>query len=671
MHPRRAFVQVLVCIGLLLTACSGRPATPAATPAQPTVAAPTEQVVATPTPVAEPSPEPATVVGFEEGACVFDVPARLQAQCGYVIVPEDHSDPGGPAIRLAVAVFKSGSSARQADPVFVLAGGPGERAVEYAADLFDQWLPMVGERDLVVFDQRGAGLSEPALECPELVEAAYETLDEPDPDVSSRETYEGLMACRERLEQEGYNLSVYNTAQNAADVDAIRLALGYDQINLVGGSYGSMLAQAVMRDYPARIRSVVVNSVLPLEKSFYVDSVAVAPEAILRLLNACAADSACAAAYPDLEDVLYETIEQLNREPVPVTLTHPLTFETYDAVLTGDTVVGNLVLLLYWTEFIPSLPRAIYNVSQGDCRLMTQLFSLNLIAYDAVSQGMKFSVLCSEDLIGRTMEEYMDRMEALPEPLQGRESPESAAEHNPCAICEDWNVPQAGPSAKQPLASDIPTLILEGEFDPVTPPEYGELLAGHLPNSYLFTLPGAGHNVLTANECARELVGAFLDDPNRAPGASCIDEMTGVAFDVPGSIEVTLKPFVDSERRFKGLVPDGWVELGPGNLARGASFSDPTLFLLQAGQGTTSLFLTLFAEMFELDASAEPVRHATVGTFTWDFYEHELEGYPLDLALAEQGGNVYLVMMVSARDEREALYEQLFMPAVEAMAPLD
>ena len=666
MQPRRALAQVLVCIGLLVTACSGRPARPAATPAQQTVAAPTQQAVAT----SEPSVEPASVVEFEEGPCSFDVPAGMQAKCGYVVVPEDHSEPGGPVIRLAVAVFKSASTARQPDPVFVLAGGPGERAVEYALNVFEQWRPMFGERDFILFDQRGAGLSDPSLECPEVVRAVYELLDEPDPDVSSQATYEALMACRERLEEEGHNLSAFNTIQNAADVDAIRLALGYDQVNLVGGSYGSMLAQAVMRDHPAGIRSVVVNSVLPLEKSFFIDSLPAAPEAIIHLLDACVADPPCNAAYPRLQDVLYETIDELNRDPVPVTLTHPLTFESYDAVLTGDAVVGNLVLLLYWTELIPSLPRAIYNVSQGDYQLMTQLFSLNLVAYDAVSQGMKFSVLCAEDLVGRTVQEYLDKKKALPKLLQGQESSESVTKYNPCAICEDWKVQQADPTAKQPLASEIPTLILEGEFDPVTPPEYGQLVAGYLPNSYFFTLPGVGHNVLTANECARQLVGAFLDDPAQAPDAACVTEMTGVIFDVPGRTRVTLKPFTDSERGFKGLVPDGWKELGPGSRVRATTMFDPTALLLQAGEGTAALFLPLFARQFQLDPEAKPMRRATVGVLTWDFYEFELQGYPLDLALAEQDQKVYLVMMVSAWDERDVLYEQLFMPAVEAMAPL-
>jgi pimeloyl-ACP methyl ester carboxylesterase len=362
--------------------------------------------------------------------------------------------------------------------------------VEHAPTLLEQWRPVVGERDLIIFDQRGAGLSEPALQCPEMVQAAYDLLDEPDPDVSTQTTYEALMACRERLAQEGHNLSAYNTIQNATDVHAISVALGYDQVNLLGGSYGSALAQAVMRHYPQRVRSVVINSVLPLEKSFFIDSVPAAPWAIIRLLEACAADPACDSAYPELQDVLYETIERLDREPVALTLTHPLSGQRYAAVMTGDGVVGNLVMLLYF-------------------------------------------------------------------------------------------------------------------------------------------------------------------------------------FDVPASTQVALKPFTDRERGFRGLVPEGWYEIEPANLVRATTMSDPTAFVLQSAKASAADLLAFLTMQLGLDPNARPVRRGREGVLTWSFYELDLQGYPLDLALAEQGQYVYLVMMVSARDERGTLYEQLFMPAVRAMAPLE
>ena len=123
--------------------------------------------------------------------------------------------------------------------------------------------------------------SEPALECPEFMQALLDLLDERDPDIALRTQFDAWMACRDRLVSEGHNLSAYNTTQNAADVNSIRIALGYDQVNLYGGSYGSLLAQAAMRDYPAGIRSVVLTSVLPLEKSLFVEGSTTIAKAIM------------------------------------------------------------------------------------------------------------------------------------------------------------------------------------------------------------------------------------------------------------------------------------------------------------------------------------------------------------------------------------------------------
>jgi len=255
--------SLLVLLTMLfgLTACS------IGTTPEPTKAATPTVVAPEPTATVEPTQEP--VATFEEAPCPFEVPEGAMVECGFVVVPEDHSDPTGPTIRLAVAVLKDQSGEHQPDPVMLLTGGPGEKTVANGPALAPVLAPIHPNRDLILFDQRGVGLSEPALECPEFVQALFDLLDEPDPNVALQARFDALMACRDRLMSEGHNLSAYNTVQNAADVDAIRVALGYDQVNLYGGSYGSLLAQATMRDHPEGIRSVAINSVLPLEKSLF------------------------------------------------------------------------------------------------------------------------------------------------------------------------------------------------------------------------------------------------------------------------------------------------------------------------------------------------------------------------------------------------------------------
>lgn len=660
--------KIFTLLALLAMLLGMAACTTGVTPEPTETASPTE-VAPEPTATVEPTQEP--VPTFEEAPCPFEVPEDAVVECGFVVVPEDHNNPAGPTIRLAVAVLKDQSEERQPDPVILLSGGPGEKTVANGPALAPVLAPIHPNRDLIVFDQRGVGLSEPALECPEFLQAVFDLLDEPDPDVALQTQFHGLMACRDRLLSEGYNLSAYNTVQSAADVNAIRIALGYDQVNLYGGSYGSLLAQATMRDHPQGIRSVAINSVLPLEKSLGVEGSTTTANAVMRLLDACAAHEACDSAYPDLHDVLFEVIDRLNAEPIPITVTNPLDGQSYDALLSGDAVLGNLVTFLYITQIIPVLPQAVYDVYNGDYELMTQLSSTRLALLDLASRGMMVSVLCTDDLIGRTPEDLLNVRAALPRQLLSSADPAVIIEYGLFGICENWPVEEADPWVKEPLVSDIPTLVLEGELDPVTPPEYGQLVAENLSNSYFFEFPGVGHDVL-ANECARSIGGGFVDDPTQAPNAACMAEMSGVVFDVPSEApELVLEPFTDEERGFSGLVPAGWQELAPANLVRGNTALDPTYFVLEATPGTAAELFANLAGQLGLDPGLEPVASAEVGNFTWDFYTFERRGNPADLALAEDGEKAYFVFLISALDEHDALYEQLFLPAVEAMAPLE
>jgi pimeloyl-ACP methyl ester carboxylesterase len=609
---------------------------------------------------------------FEEAPCPFDLPEGAPVECGFVVVPEDHNDPAGPTIRLAIVIVKDQSDDHQPDPVILLSGGPGEKEVASAPAIAQLLAPVYPNRDFIIFDQRGAGLSEPALECPEWVQAAFDLLDEPDPDVVLQTLFDALMACRDRLVSEGHNLAAYNTVQNAADVNAIRIALGYDQINLWGGSYGSLLAQATVRDHPEGIRSAAINSVLPLEKSLFVEASTTTSNAVMRLLDACAADEACNSAYPDLQDVLFEVIDQLNAEPVPITVTNPLDGQSYDEILTGDTVLGNLVLFLYFTRIIPVLPQAIHDVYDGNYELMTQLSSTRLSLFEALSRGMMFSVMCTEDLVGRTPEDLLNVMAALPRQLAGSTDPELEIEYGIFGICENWPVEEAGPWVKEPLVSDIPTLVLTGEFDPVTPPEYGQLVASHLSNSTFFELPGIGHDILVASECARSIIGDFIADPTQPPDASCIAEMPGVAFDLPREAEeVVLEPVTWEDSGISGLVPAGWTdELLPRNYRRGLTALDPTTLVQDAVPMTADELFGLLAMQLGLDPELESVASAESDSLVWDLYSFEYQSYRGDLALAEDDDKAYFVLLISPSDERDALYETVFLSVVDALAPL-
>jgi pimeloyl-ACP methyl ester carboxylesterase len=609
---------------------------------------------------------------FEEAPCPFDVWGDARIECGFVVVPEDHNKPDGPTIRLATSIVRDRSSAHQPDPVVLLSGGPGGYIVEYTVSAAAAYEPLYAYRDFVLFDQRGVGLSEPALECPEWEQKALDLLDEADPDLSLQEEYEAIMACRDRLVAEGYNLSLYNTTQNAADVDAIRLALGYDEIDLYGASYGSFLAQAVMRDYPQHIRSVVMTSVLPLETSFTIGDETVEADGIMRLIDTCAADEACNDAYPNLQDVLFQLIDDLNEDPVPIVVTDPDSGEMHDALLTGDTVRSDIVLALYSTPTIPVLPRAIFEAYQGDYKLMTELTGESLWVVGGLSRGMQFSVVCTEDLIGHTPQDQLEAMMSVPSQLRSSADPELYIEYGIFGVCANWPVEQADSSFKEPLVSSIPTLVLEGELDPVTPPEYGRLVAGYLSDVCYYEIPGAGHGVLAGDDCSLGIANAFVEDPSQAPDASCIAQMPGVVFDLPRELtELVLKPFTDEPMGLSGLVPEGWEEQFELDFRRGESALDPTRLVLGATWLPKDQLLNTLLSWLEIDEDVESVATTAVGNFTWDFYEFRAGAYPVDVALAEDNSTSYLVLLISPRDERDTLYDKVFVPVVEALAPLD
>ena len=250
------------------------------------------------------------LVEFESAQCQFEIHPGQTVDCGYLTVPEDRSQPDGPTIRLHVAIFRSHSDNPAPDPIVYLEGGPGGQALEAASLVFNRrFAPFLADRDLIMFDQRGVGYSEPALDCQELIDLTYETLAQ---DLSPEEilalSTEAIRSCRDRLVSEGVNLAAYNSAESAADLNDLRLALGYEEWNLYGISYGTRLALTTMRDYPQGIRSVILDSTYPLPVSINTETPANFDRALNVFFGGCATDPAGSEAYPDLETVFWELV---------------------------------------------------------------------------------------------------------------------------------------------------------------------------------------------------------------------------------------------------------------------------------------------------------------------------------------------------------------------------
>jgi pimeloyl-ACP methyl ester carboxylesterase len=467
---------------------------------------------------------------------MFDLPSGVQEGkdviCGYVDVPERHEDPQGSKIQLAVAILKSPSPNLQPDPLFMAQGGPGGSTIDAYAKVLLSGSRLLGNgnRDIILFDQRGTLYSRPELMCTEMDQLTLDTIEK---DLSNTESnrleLEAMQTCHARLVGEGISLSDFDSLENARDIDDLRQALGYEKINLYGVSYGTLLALQTMQLHPGNLRSVILDGVLPPQINFLIEVPQTTQRSITHLFQVCAADPSCNQAYPDLEKTFYDLVQKFEQEPARVPMTDSKSGITYQAVVDGDTFLNGLIQMLYVTSLIPALPHMIFDAQNGNFEFFGRIMSI-LVFDRTFSQGMYYSVLCAEDADFTPAEVNMNGVNTL---IQQAEADDPAQF---LKICNIWDVKQLGPSADQPVDSNIPTLILSGDFDPITPPSYGQKAAETLPNSFVYVFPAGGHGQALDGPCQDSVILAFLENPTQAPDASCINKISQPVFYTPANL---------------------------------------------------------------------------------------------------------------------------------------
>jgi pimeloyl-ACP methyl ester carboxylesterase len=472
---------------------------------------------------------------FEPAPCPF-IPAADQVEgrtvsCGFVMVPENRSRPEGSWIQLAVAIFNSSTAATR-PPLLLLGGGPGTFVLDTFGPIITGAVAhdFTAGRDLVMFDQRGVGHSQPALNCPELSDLTLRTLAmHLTRDQETEDQVAAAFACRDRLVASGIDLAAYHTAANAADVDDIRIALGYDRLDVWGISYGTRLALAVERDFPEAIHSLVLDSVLPPSINQVTDRAANAEHAFRTLFDGCAADLACAAAYPNLEIVFYDLVAEFNENPASFVAQDPGTGAVYNVLLTGDRLVRTLTAALTDASLIPFVPLVAASLRAGDFTLMSQATSLLMFGGRGQASGMFYSVNCADEVSRTSPAQVFAARRTV-----RREIVDALSEDARLRICAGWGAAQARRSDGRPVESNVPTLILAGEYDPLTPPPYARIAARTLHRSTWFVLPGIGHAAVPTSPCAHEVMIDFLAAPHLASVAPCIAEMPRPAWVIPG-----------------------------------------------------------------------------------------------------------------------------------------
>jgi pimeloyl-ACP methyl ester carboxylesterase len=414
------------------------------------------------------------------------------AQCGHLTVPENRHDTtgNGRTLDIEFAVLPATLGNPEPDPIFMLAGGPGQAAMT----AFPQILPALSKlnqnRDIVLVDQRGTGRSNP-LACPTIADLPLDSTEEM--------LNEALSACREQLAASN-DLTQYHTTIAMTDLDEVRAALGYEQINLLGISYGSRAALEYMRLFPEQTRSVVLNAVAGPELVLQLQAPQDGQRALDLFFARCAADDACHTTFPNLEAEFAGLLTQL-ADGVDVRLVHPTSGAVEEVTLNRDDFMQSIFALLYSADFVSLLPLLIHNAAESGDLSPIIAPALTVSSSSGIHHGMFYAVVCSEDA------PLIDLAEA--EALQAQTQFALVAE-DLLTICAEWPRATTPAELREPVTAVIPTLLLSGEADPITPPQYADSVAATLPNSHHLVIPGYGHDVLLVG-CIPSLVANFIN----------------------------------------------------------------------------------------------------------------------------------------------------------------
>lgn len=416
----------------------------------------------------------------------------VDAYCGTLRVFEDRRSQQGRTLDLSIVVLPALGNQPKPDPLFFLAGGPGQGAARMARQLRGLLGDILSSRDVVLVDQRGTGRSN-GLEC-EFDGETLASYAEPDEVVLDR-----LKACLD-----GYDADVrfYTTSLAMDDLDDVRQYLGYERINIYGGSYGTRAGLVYLQRHGEHVRSIVLDGLVPTDMRFPMFFPRDGQRALDRLLADCAADEACDARYPDMAHRLRVLMARLQDAPVDARVVHPRTGAA-ETVPVDARLVANIIFGALYSPLASSIvPELLVRAEAGDFQGLFALGMLSEPGEGRMSLGMQLSVVCAEDV-----------PRATPAELEAASSDTVFAGHlmgihiDACAF---WPRGEVDERFYAPVTSDVPALLLSGALDPVTPPTWGEQVAAHLTHGRHVVVSNAGHGVLGTG-CGRRLVERFLE----------------------------------------------------------------------------------------------------------------------------------------------------------------
>jgi pimeloyl-ACP methyl ester carboxylesterase len=437
---------------------------------------------------------------------------RPRLRCGTVSVPRDYDRPDAGRFKLSVVVIKSEQQPAWPEPVVYINGGPGYPITVYAAP--QARVPYAPRRDLILVDQRGTGRSEPSL-CPDLTGRLLDTALAVVASVTDEtlvQSQAAYLACRDQAISRGFDLRNFGTRVTVEDFEQVRQALHLAQWNVFGESYGTTVAMTLVALHPETVRSAVLDSI------YAPDPIppwsTVVNDARDALFAHCAGDDACSAAFPDLAGTYQETLTRLEQNPLAVTVPPQMRQPDDRVNLTTSMFAVIVNNLLYFPTAYPGLPRLIQSVHDGNTQGLGPVMASQLAAATTQNRATHASVECRDRPHLRTPLSYVASTQE-PRLLY--------------SICDRWA--ELGPLPLVPGGTSVPTLVLAGQFDPVTRPAFSRHIAELIGNNARFVeFPLIGHNVRQFSPCGARVAADFIDHPAQAPDKSCADRIAPIRF---------------------------------------------------------------------------------------------------------------------------------------------
>lgn len=438
---------------------------------------------------------------------------------GYLEVPENRQNPNTKTIKLPVYIFKSRSENPNADPVIYTVGGPGYTSMR--ASQYMKYYKYLDDRDLILFEQRGTQFAQPNLACPEWSKAVYQSNLPKNRAVNSDSIFNNAaLRCRERLVNSGIDLNGYHTKEIAADIEDLRRVLNIEKYNFLSLSYSTKIAQVLLREYPETIRSVVMDSPLPLESNYDEVSVTNLYNAINKLLDDCESDHDCNRSFPNLKSRYFEFLRATNENPLEITMTHPKDKTEEVVRLRGKDLIS--LFSNASTGDVPTIPLEISKLLNGDySTIKEQLSFLFREPNNGDGRGMRLSVWCAEEFPFTNPDIVNNQKTKHPE-LTGLSSAVFSSD-----VCNIWKVRKANEIENKPVKSDVPVLLISGEYDEDTPPYFAEMLSDNFVNSHHLVFKGWKHGPTTnwSNPCAMNCANTFFNNPFEEPDIECYRTM--------------------------------------------------------------------------------------------------------------------------------------------------